>query len=98
MRYYVYVLYSATLNKFYVGQTEDIDRRLEYHNNPIESRKFTAKGRPWELKLVIECESRGHAIALERFIKRMKSQAFIRKLILDENLRNDILLKTGKSG
>jgi putative endonuclease len=42
-----YILYSATLNKYYIGSTTDIERRLNEHNRGKE--KFTATGIPWIL-------------------------------------------------
>lgn len=34
MPYHVYVLVSETTGKTYVGQTQDLTRRLEEHNDP----------------------------------------------------------------
>ena len=31
--FFVYIIYSVTLNKFYVGQTADLDKRLQQHNS-----------------------------------------------------------------
>jgi putative endonuclease len=42
---YCYILYSPKLNKYYVGSTTDIKRRLEEHNRGKE--KFTRTGIPW---------------------------------------------------
>ncbi|WP_245709582.1 GIY-YIG nuclease family protein [Flavobacterium degerlachei] len=39
----VYILHSATLNRFYIGYTSDLDLRLEFHLNSNETRKFTSK-------------------------------------------------------
>ena len=94
MTYCVYILYSASLDKYYVGRTENLELRLQYHNDPIESRKFTAKGLPWILATSLPCQSLQHAIKLEQFVKRMKSRKFIESLINDELLRHDILKKT----
>ncbi|MBL7014472.1 MAG: GIY-YIG nuclease family protein, partial [Candidatus Marinimicrobia bacterium] len=33
MKYFVYVLYSESSDQYYVGHTEDIDRRLNQHNS-----------------------------------------------------------------
>ena len=44
---YCYILYSAKLNKYYVGSTTDMERRLEEHNRGKE--KFTKTGLPWKL-------------------------------------------------
>jgi putative endonuclease len=90
----VYILYSESLDKYYVGQTEDLGVRILFHNHPIESRKFTAKGIPWSLKISLACESKDHALRLESFIKKMKSRKFIERLIIDPQLRNDIIKRT----
>ncbi len=48
MSHYVYVLYSVKLNRYYVGQTHDIENRLSQHNS---GRNVSTKGGiPWDLK------------------------------------------------
>ncbi|MGE5671793.1 MAG: GIY-YIG nuclease family protein [Fibrobacterota bacterium] len=44
---YVYILYSASLGKYYKGQTNDLQNRLYRHNNKQE--KATSFGVPWTL-------------------------------------------------
>jgi putative endonuclease len=46
MTFYVYILYSDKLNKYYTGQTNDLEDRLHRHNSSQE--KFTSKGVPWK--------------------------------------------------
>ena len=46
--YTLYILFSKSLNKFYVGYTNDLNRRLSEHNRV--KGKFTDSGIPWELK------------------------------------------------
>ena len=92
--HYVYILYSASADKFYIGQTEDVAQRMIYHNHPIEGRKFTVRGIPWELKISVCLPSKRDAMELERFIKRMKSRKFLQRFIDDESLRMEIFLKT----
>lgn len=67
MRCVVYILYSKTLEKYYVGQTVDIDRRLAEHNEGKSN--FTSRGIPWELVKVITCIDRTEALKLEKKIK-----------------------------
>ena len=66
----VYILYSEKLGRFYVGRTEDLAVRLKFHNNPIESRKYTARGLPWHLRLEIPCDNKEQSIRLEKLIKK----------------------------
>ena len=44
---YCYILYSEKLNKYYIGSTTDLNRRLIEHNRGKE--KFTKTGMPWKL-------------------------------------------------
>ena len=79
--FYVYILYSESADKYYIGHTNDPERRLTEHNN-TEDIKFTTKFRPWNLLLSFEVSDvRGEAIKMERFIKKQKSRIFIRRLI-----------------
>ncbi len=45
--YYVYVLYSKTLDKTYTGSTGDLQKRLSQHNAGEST--WTKRGIPWEL-------------------------------------------------
>ncbi len=79
MGYYVYILFSKKLNRFYTGYTNDLDIRLTFHKHP-ESRKFTAKATDWVLFFKIECDSKKQALAIEKHIKKMKSKIYIQNL------------------
>ena len=76
---YLYILYSEKLNKFYVGSTTDIERRITEHNRGKE--KFTKTGVPWELKYKEVFAELIDARRRELFIKKQKSRRFIEKLI-----------------
>jgi putative endonuclease len=79
--FYIYIIYSESVEKYYIGHTNDPERRLVEHNT-TEENKFTSKFRPWKMLLLLEVsESRGEAIKLERFIKRQKSRLFLSRLI-----------------
>jgi putative endonuclease len=55
---------------------------------------FTAKSNDWSVALEIPCLSFEHALRVERFIKRMKSAAFIRRLMHDKEMAREIVEKT----
>ena len=79
--FYIYILYSESANRYYIGHTNDPERRLIEHNTS-DGIKFTTKFRPWILLLSFEVSNvRGDAIKMERFIKKQKSRIFIRKLL-----------------
>jgi len=82
MSYSVYILYSEKANKYYIGHTENVNRRLEEHNNPIRNSKFTAKYIPWILLASFPIfETRSDAMQAEKFIKKQKNRKFIEELI-----------------
>ncbi|WP_343788305.1 GIY-YIG nuclease family protein [Wandonia haliotis] len=72
MKYFVYILYSEKIDRFYTGQTQNLKNRLSRHNSGYE--KFTKRGAPWKLMCFIECSTRSEAMKLELRIKNFKSQ------------------------
>jgi putative endonuclease len=78
---YIYILYSASKDRFYVGQSANPWLRLEFHNSE-EKATYTSKGRPWELKATFRVNgNRSSATVIEKFIKKQKSRALVEKLI-----------------
>ena len=73
-------IYSSVIDKFYTGQTEDIQRRLEEHNRGKTS--FSAQGMPWTLVYSKDCSSRSEAIKLQKFIKKRGAARFL----IDNNI------------
>jgi putative endonuclease len=66
--FFVYVLYSSSLDKYYVGSTDDVAKRFAQHNGG--KGKFTSTGMPWILITTFSCNSRSEAVVLEMKIKR----------------------------
>lgn len=77
--FYTYILYSESLNKYYIGYTSDLEERVARHNRGGE--KFTSKGQPWKLVYSEEYDSKELAHKRERQIKKWKSKVMIEKLI-----------------
>ncbi|QQS50534.1 MAG: GIY-YIG nuclease family protein [Bacteroidota bacterium] len=74
----VYILRSKTLNKFYTGQTDNLERRMEEHNRG--KTPFTKSGIPWILIYSIPLESRAEAMKLEKQIKKRGAERFLNDL------------------
>ena len=83
----VYVLYSATLNRYYTGATNNVSLRMEEHNSVKYVDAYTSKGRPWILYLSIDNLTSAQSYKIEKYIKSMKSSAYIRSLKLDPNIQ-----------
>lgn len=67
MQYYTYVLKSEKNGDYYIGSTENVERRLELHNKGKV--KSTKAYRPWILLETQEFESRSEAFKQEMFLK-----------------------------
>lgn len=65
---YVYIL-RCDDGRYYVGVTNDLERRLLEHQNGINSNCFTFKRRPVELVFYEVFQSPSEAIAFEKKLK-----------------------------
>ena len=74
MKHFVYILFSETANKYYIGETNNLERRLEEHLSHFFENSFTKIAEDWELFLKIECKDIFEARKIERHIKKMKSK------------------------
>jgi putative endonuclease len=77
--YTLYILYSKRLDRYYVGYTNDLLRRLTEHNR-IKG-KFTDAGIPWILVYSESFETKRGAMDREKYIKSRKSKKFITELV-----------------
>lgn len=80
--FYVYILQSKVDNSFYIGQTNDLDKRLVLHNEGLS--KYTSRKRPWKVVYFEEYNTRTEAIQRERFLKKQRNSAFYKSLIDDK--------------
>jgi putative endonuclease len=72
-------LFSEKLNRFYIGQTNDLERRINEHNSSFS--KSTKAGIPWKLVYSKSFSTKSETYVFERKIKSMKSRKFILDLI-----------------
>ena len=78
MIYFVYILFSEGYDKYYIGQTNSLEHRLERHNEFDSTSTYTSKYRPWILVASVEIgASRGNALKVERRLKALKSKKLI---------------------
>jgi putative endonuclease len=80
MQYTVYILFSSSKNKYYIGFTgDDITERLRKHNT--NHKGFTGKAPDWGLMYQEKYPTKNEAIKRELQIKNWKSRKLIEKLI-----------------
>ena len=70
-----YILFSKSINEYYVGYSQNIVDRLQRHNNG-ES-KSTKRGVPWDLVWKLVCATRSEAMLLESKIKKRGIKRFL---------------------
>ncbi len=81
--YTVYTLYSEQFNKIYIGQTENIERRMFEHNNGLLS-IYSKRYKPWKVVYTEEYPTRAEAMKRERQLKSQKGREFIWKIIREK--------------
>ncbi|MEW6067991.1 MAG: GIY-YIG nuclease family protein [Nitrospirota bacterium] len=83
MDYFVYILWSESTSRFYIGHTNNLVRRIAQHNNPdYHGSHHTKRNRGhWKCVYHEQFETRSEAMAREKEIKAKKSRAYIESLI-----------------
>ena len=79
-QFIVYIIYSSTLDRYYVGYTTDLEKRINEHKTGISS--YTSRCSDWVLKYTESCADRQTAMRREKEIKNKKSRKYIEKLIV----------------
>ena len=75
----VYIIYSESIDSYYIGQTANLQERLYRHCN--SGSKSTKKAKDWKLVYKEVYNSRSESVRREREIKNKKSRKYIEQLI-----------------
>ena len=87
--YTLYILYNQIIDKFYIGTTNNLKRRLWEHNNLRSKKRFTNKQKgKWNLVYIEEYSDKILAIKREKVMKKQKSRNFIEDLIKNQKSAN----------
>ena len=81
--YYVYILHSKQFDRYYVGQCEDLEARVDRHNG--KAVPSTKPYVPWELVYFESFGIRSEAVQREREIKGKKSRRYIEYLVISKS-------------
>jgi len=83
--YFTYILQSESTGRYYVGSTDNLDRRVAQHNDPdYKGSKTTKRFKgPWKLVYTESSQTRAEAMSREREIKSWKSRKAIQGLIIN---------------
>jgi putative endonuclease len=78
----VYVLYSETHDKIYVGFTSSLEERFKSHND-LGKKGWTIRFRPWLIVHKEFFESKSDAMRREKELKSASGREWIRRNILN---------------
>ena len=73
--YIVYILYSRSRSRFYVGQTNELSGRIHRHNSGQSL--STKVGMPWFLIYHVGADTRSEAVLLETKIKKRGAKRYL---------------------
>ena len=77
--YKIYILQSLKDNKFYIGQTSNLEERLKYHDRGhVPS---TRSRRPLKVVFTEDFENRIDAIKRERYLKKLKGGNEFKRIV-----------------
>jgi putative endonuclease len=79
MPFFVYILRSESTDRFYIGQTQNLEERLSYHNANY-SKALKNRG-PWKLIYQEPFLTRSEAVRRERQLKSWKDKIMIERLV-----------------
>ena len=87
MTFYVYILISEKDQSFYIGQTQNLNARINRHNKGYNS--ATKSKLPWKLICAFEVYSRTEAMKLEKKLKSIKKRASLLAFIEKNQEKNE---------
>jgi putative endonuclease len=79
MPFFVYIIYSASLDQYYIGQSEKLQDRVFRHQN--SGSKSTKKANDWKFVYSENFQTRAEAVRREMEIKKKKNRKYIEWLI-----------------
>ncbi len=77
MKFYAYILKSLSYGNYYYGSTNDLEKRINQHNNG--QMKYTKGRRPWILHYFEEFDTRSEAQKREYFFKSIEGYNYLKQ-------------------
>ena len=79
--HYVYVLKSKKeLNRYYIGATANLQKRISEHN--AGRVRYSKRYMPWELETYVAFKKENLAQSFEKYLKSGSGYAFLKKRLL----------------
>lgn len=81
MSYFVYIIQSDNSGKYYIGSTDNVERRLREHNRG--KTEYTRNRGPWILRINQKYSTKEKARKIEFRLKKLKRRDYVEKIIKD---------------
>ncbi len=85
--FFIYIIYSQRIDKYYIGFSADVQNRLAKHNR--KSNGFSSRGRPWILVYSEAFDSKKKAMEREKQLKSWKNRERLEALIRSDSEHPD---------
>jgi len=92
--YWVYILHSKELDRYDIGQTDNLPSRLAAHRSGKSV--YTSRTTDWILVFAQEITDRTTALELERKIKQAKSRKSILRYIANPRNKAALFFNNGE--
>jgi putative endonuclease len=79
--FYVYAVYNKQARKYYIGQSENLDQRIEQHNSRFYKSYTSRFPGKWELIYQESVATRSEALKREKSLKTGNGREFIKSFI-----------------
>ncbi|PIP55570.1 MAG: endonuclease [Candidatus Zambryskibacteria bacterium CG22_combo_CG10-13_8_21_14_all_42_17] len=80
--YFVYIIYNEEADKFYIGQTDDLEQRIIYHNTHEFNNSYTSRfAGHWNVIYKESYSDRTSSLKREKQLKSFQGRQFIKKLL-----------------
>jgi putative endonuclease len=93
-----YILFSKSIDRYYVGSCLDLEKRISEHNSGKHTRSFTKRANDWEKYFIIENLEYQMSRKIESYVKSLKSRKYIENLKQYEELQLSIIKRFDSAG
>jgi len=81
MNFFVYVIYNDISKKIYIGQTNNLEKRILEHNEKFGNHYTTKFSGDWKLIYKEEYNTRREALKREKQLKSYRGKEFVKQYI-----------------
>lgn len=83
--HFVYVIYSPSADRYYIGETIDIAERLIQHRQHHYAGSFSSFADDWKIAFSLRFKDRASALKAEAHLKKSKSKVYLKRLHHDKS-------------